>query len=226
VGRKKLLIVVTGSTYGSRMAWYMSQFLLKLHGVDAHFFHPQSWDPKIEMDGLLVTGGIDIDPTTYGGERHPTIKRSDPKRDAMELTLLERAHKEALPVLGICRGMQMINLFHGGTLHPHIEELPLQYPHPRTPLPLRDVMIHQHTRLYQIVGTSQLKVNALHHQAVDRIGEGLQFAAHDKNGIVQAIEQPSGRFVLGLQWHPEFMPYTWHSRKIFKAFVSALQREG
>jgi len=221
VGRKRI-VIVTGSQRGSRTAWYMGRFLLALYGLKARFFHPHFWDPDIRMDGVLITGGIDIDPSTYGGYEHPSIVKSDPKRDAMELFLLERARQENLPVMGICRGMQLINLFHHGTLHPHIEDLPLEHPHPRTPLPLRDVTIERVSRLHEIVGASILKVNALHHQAVDRIGEGLQVAAHDRNGIVQAIEQREGRFVLGLQWHPEFMPYAWHSRKIFGAFAAAV----
>ncbi|WP_300367935.1 gamma-glutamyl-gamma-aminobutyrate hydrolase family protein [Hydrogenimonas sp.] len=225
MGRK--IVVVTGSTRGSRTAWYMSRFLLALSGIRAHFLHPKSWTPHIDyaMDGLLITGGIDIDPQTYGGSEHPSIAKSDPKRDAMEMTLLERAMKEDLPIMGICRGMQLINLFHGGTLYPHIHDLELDYPHPHTPLPLRDVTIDRETRLHGIVGTSILRVNALHHQAVDRIGMNLRSAAHDRNGIVQAIESDDDRFVLGLQWHPEFMPYAWHSRRIFTAFAQAVKRQ-
>ena len=172
---------------------------------------------------MLITGGIDIDPQTYGGTEHPSIVKSDPKRDAMEIAMLERAMEEGLPVMGICRGMQLINLFHGGTLHPHIHDLDLDHPHPHTPLPLRDVTIERETHLHRIVGTPVLRVNALHHQAVDMIGGGLRSAAHDRNGIVQAIEEEGENFVLGLQWHPEFMPYAWHSRRIFAAFAKAVK---
>lgn len=223
MGRRS--VVVTGSTRGSRTAWYMSRFLLALNGIEARFCHPKGWDPDraVEMDGLLITGGIDIDPETYGGGEHPSIVRSDPKRDEMEIALLKRAVEEGMPVMGICRGMQLIDLFHGGTLHPHIHDLELDYPHPHTPLPLRTVTIEPQTRLYTIVGTSTLRVNALHHQAVDAIGEGLRIAAHDRNGIVQAIESTTDRFILGLQWHPEFMPYAWHTRRIFSAFSKAVK---
>ena len=221
MGRRS--VVVTGSTRGSRTAWYMSRFLLALGGIEAHFCHSGSWNPRMAMDGLLITGGIDIDPKTYGGTEHPSIVRSDPARDAMEITLLERAMEEGVPVMGICRGMQLINLFHGGTLHPHIHDLELDYPHPHTPLPLRTVTIERETFLHDIVGTPTLRVNALHHQAVDAIGKGLRTCAHDRNGIVQGIESVSENFVLGLQWHPEFMPYAWHTRKIFRAFSQAVK---
>ncbi|WP_201352619.1 gamma-glutamyl-gamma-aminobutyrate hydrolase family protein [Hydrogenimonas urashimensis] len=203
----------------------MSRFLLAFGGLESRFMHPKSWEGRhrLQMDGLLITGGIDIDPETYGGSEHPSIVRSDPKRDAMELALMKRAKEQKVPIMGICRGMQLINLFYGGTLHPHIHDLELDYPHPNTPLPLRTVTIEQQSRLYGIVGTSVLRVNALHHQAVDIIGAGLQKAAHDRNGIVQAIESKEDPFVLGLQWHPEFMPYAWHSRKIFSAFAEAVK---
>jgi putative glutamine amidotransferase len=216
-------VVVTGSRRGSRIAWNASRFLLRLFGVKARFFHPDRWDANAPMDGLLVLGGIDIDPATYGGDEHPSIVRSDPARDAMELALLARAEREGSPVMGICRGMQLINLYMGGTLHPHIHDLDLEHRHPHTPLPLRTVVVEPGTRLHAVVGAPKLRVNALHHQAVDRIGEGLRTAAHDANRIVQAVEGTGARFVLGLQWHPEFMPYAWHSRKIFAAFAEAVK---
>ena len=218
-------VVVTGSTRGSRLAWNAARFLLRLAGLRPLFAHPEKWDERVRMEGLLVLGGIDIDPATYGGGEHPSIVRSDPERDAMELALLRRADSEGLPVMGICRGMQMIDLFYGGTLHPHIHDLDLTHPHPHTPLPLRTVTIEPGTRLHAIVGAPRLRVNALHHQAVECLGEGLRTAARDANGLVQAIEGVGERFVLGLQWHPEYMPYAWHSRKIFAAFAAAVKKE-
>jgi len=130
MGRQPL-VVVTGSTRGSRTAWFMSRFMLSLFGINAHFFHPDFWNRNIKMDGLLIMGGVDIDPSVYGGIKHSSILKSDIRRDEMELFLLEKADKENLPVMGICRGMQMINLFYGGTLYQHIEDLSLEYPHPR-----------------------------------------------------------------------------------------------
>ena len=222
MGRQPL-VVVTGSTRGSRTAWFMSRFMLSLFGINANFFHPDSWNIDIKMDGLLIMGGVDIDPSVYGGKKHSSILKSDIRRDEMELFLLEKADKENLPVMGICRGMQMINLFYGGTLHQHIEELPLEYPHPRTPLPLRDIIIEPETKLHTILGVSIIKANALHHQAVNRVGEGLRYAAHDQNSIIQAIEGKGKKFILGLQWHPELIPYLWHSRAIFSTFCKIVR---
>ncbi|WP_345970464.1 MULTISPECIES: gamma-glutamyl-gamma-aminobutyrate hydrolase family protein [Sulfurimonas] len=216
---RKVRIAVTGGKRGSRLAWYFSRFLLGGHGAGGSFLHPATDYRDAAFDALLITGGSDIDPQTYGAQAHPAIEHTDPERDAMELYLLETAVRRGVPVMGICRGMQLLNLHFGGTLHPHIHDFDLDFSHPHTPLPLQTVTLEYGSRLHDIVGQGELRVNALHHQAVDRPGEGMRIVAHDRNRIVQAIEHTGSPFMLGLQWHPEFMPYSWHSRKIFAAFV-------
>lgn len=216
---RRIRVAVTGAAKGSRTAWYFARFLLGSHGAKAFFLRPGSRRADAPFDALLITGGSDIDPGTYGGEAHPAIIKTDPERDAMELALLERAHREGVPVMGICRGMQLINLYFGGTLHPHIHDFELETAHPHTPFPLKEVTLDAETKLHELLGQPTLRVNALHHQAVDRPGEGLRIAAHDRNKIVQAVEHTELPFVMGLQWHPEFMPYAWHSRKLFAAFI-------
>lgn len=223
---RKCRIAVTGAAQGSGRAWFFSRFLLWRHGAEAVFVHDGQPHRDGDFDALLITGGSDIDPRSYGGSEHPAIGKTDPRRDALELSMLETAHRRALPVMGICRGMQLINLYFGGTLHPHIHDFDLENAHPHTPFPLKNVTVEPDTRLLGILGRRHLRVNALHHQAVDRAGEGLRIAAHDRNRIVQAIEHRELPFVLGLQWHPEFMPYARHSRKLFAAFVSAAERHG
>jgi putative glutamine amidotransferase len=218
---RNIRIAVTGATRGSRSAWYFARFLIGSHGAKAFFLHPGSRYDERAFDALLITGGSDIDPQSYGGEAHPAIEKTDPERDAMELALIKKAHEDGVPLMGICRGMQLINLYFGGTLHPHIHDFELEAPHPNTPLPRKEVMLEDDSRLHALLGQHTLLVNALHHQAVDRPGAKMRAVAHDRNRIVQAIEHTELPFVFGLQWHPEFMPYAWHSRKLFAAFVHA-----
>lgn len=223
MGRKS--VAVSGSDRGSRIAWNLSRLLLKSAGVEPFFVSAERMDERVmaNMEGLLLLGGVDIDPSTYGGTPHEKIGKTEPQRDRMEWRLLEAAKQRGLAVMGICRGMQMIDLFEGGTLHPHLHDLPLKVPHPHTPWPVRKIHVESGTRLHRIVGVATLNVNALHHQAVDRLGDGLRVAARDENGIIQAIESVEGAFKIGVQWHPEFMPYAWHSRKIFAAFAAAVK---
>jgi len=210
-------VVVTGSRRGSKTAWLFLRLILSFYRVEPLFVHERSKLPK-RFDALIVSGGIDICPKTYGSTTEFPCNEA---RDEMELLLLDRALKENRPILGICRGMQLINVYFGGSLHHDIHALDLDFPHPRSPFPAIDVTIHPFTKLRAIFQTSHAKVNALHHQAIASLGEGLRVSATDANGIVQAIEHQE-RFVIGVQWHPEYMPYSPLQRRLFKSFVNEI----
>ena len=221
----KTNIIITGSTTGSKSAQISSAALLRLYGVHAEFFHPKKFNKDAHMDGLLITGGTDIDPYSFTNTKHPSIIKTEPKRDAMELYFLQRAQKEEIPIMGICRGMQLINLFMGGSLHPHIPEMNLESKHPHSVFPLNLLSIEPKTRLHKILRTDNLKANALHHQTINKLGKGLRASAKDTNGLIQAIESTNNNFILGLQWHPEFMPYHWSTHRLFQAFSQEIKKQ-
>lgn len=145
----------------------------------------------------------------------------DPARDELEFGLLGRALELGLPVLGICRGGQLINVHHGGTLHQDISGYYVERPNLRTVRARKLVNVEPGTTLSRLVGHKQILVNSLHNQSVKSLGECLRVAAVEPNGIVQAIEHVTRPFVLGVQWHPEFLPLHREQRRIFHHLVEA-----
>ncbi|GAB7145833.1 gamma-glutamyl-gamma-aminobutyrate hydrolase [Mycobacterium riyadhense] len=156
------------------------------------------------LHALVITGGYDVDPAAYGQQPHPTTDQPRPDRDAWELALLASALDRGLPVLGICRGAQLLNVAFGGTLHQHLPEVIGHDGHRAgngvfTRLPVRTVA---GTRLAALLGESA-DVPCYHHQAIDKVGAGLVVSAWDADGVVEALELPGDRFALAVQWHPE-----------------------
>lgn len=172
-----------------------------------------------EVHGVVIGGGDDIQPALYGGELTIDV-RLDPARDALEQRVLRGAFERNLPILGICRGAQMLNVVLGGTLHGDAYAV-----HPsrrfRTVLPRKKVDVIEGTLLSHTARTGSLRVNALHSQAVDRLGAGLRVAGRDDGGMVQAVERLSDPFALGVQWHPEYLVYRRAHRRLFRALVAA-----
>src|SRR4051794_20925750 len=147
----------------------------------------------------------------------------DDRRDAMELRMIEEAVGRGLPILGICRGEQLLNIYFGGSLHQDVTGFYVEDPEVRSILPRKTVRTTPGTRLADLLGPER-RVNALHHQAIDRLGAGLRAAARDRNGLVQAIEHESLPFVVGVQWHPEFLLQLPRQRAIFSAMVEEARR--
>lgn len=177
-------------------------------------------DDVSSIDGIIIGGGDDISPDLYGGEL-VTSARLDPERDALEQRLVTEAMDQGKPVLGICRGSQMINIALGGTLDQDAYTTFAESRRYKTILPRKTVRVLPGTRLVEIAGPEEMKVNALHSQAVDDLGTGLRVAARDDGGMVQAIERVSDPFALGVQWHPEHLFYAHRQRAIFRALVAA-----
>jgi putative glutamine amidotransferase len=183
------------------------------------------------VDGLLLSGGGDVDPLHYGHQRLTRLSSADRPRDRVELFLARKAYALDIPILGICRGMQLLNVALGGTL---VQDITRQRPsaglhdfhdgHPRD-FPAHPVHIQQTPRLPLLVGARALPVNSLHHQCVDQVAGGLLVAAVAPDGIPEAVEAPDKRFVLGVQWHPEeLVDSDPRHRQIFEHFVAAANK--
>jgi putative glutamine amidotransferase len=178
------------------------------------------------IDGLLVPGGADIDPSFYGADRIAEVVYTDPARDAVELSFISEAHRRAMPVFGICRGMQMINVVFGGTLYQDVaSELPHALRHKSPPELGRghlehDIQVSAGSWFAEASGATALLVNSLHHQAVRDVGEGLVVTATSEDGVIEGLETADRRTV-AIQCHTEeLLEYQW-ARGLFESFVRA-----
>ncbi|ADC70707.1 MULTISPECIES: gamma-glutamyl-gamma-aminobutyrate hydrolase family protein [Thioalkalivibrio] len=144
----------------------------------------------------------------------------DVERDRLEKALIHRALDEHRPVLGICRGMQLINVVRGGTLQQDLAEFYVETPQARSLLPVKPVMLDGRSHLAEILGAGAIHVNALHNQAVDQLGQGMRIVGREETGVVQAIEAEHG-WCIGVQWHPEYLPQKTRHQRLFRALVAA-----
>lgn len=260
---RRPVIGVTGPDEGGAAAWWFSRLALWRAGARARRITPSRRTGVEELDGLLLGGGADVDPTLYG-EEPPTLaqaleedegeeeeKRSwarkwrgrlvavltlglrrllarkrrvtggDQDRDELETELIRGALAEGMPILGICRGAQLLNVHLGGTLHQELEAFYDETPQIRAVRPRKKIEIEPGSLLAEVLRTRACRVNALHRQAVDHLGEGVQVAAREATGVIQAIEHPDRPFLLGVQWHPEYLPQSRRQRRLFKSLVEA-----
>ena len=168
------------------------------------------------LDGLVLSGGADIDPSTYDAEPHPKTTITHPDSDRAELALLEAALSREMPVLAICRGMQMLNVVHGGDLDQHLPERLGHEGHRETPgvFSEHEVRLEPGSRTGRIVGM-RTSVKSSHHQGLERVGEGLAAVGWAEDGTIEAIEDPRRHFALGVLWHPE----EGEDKRLFEALV-------
>jgi len=180
------------------------------------------------LDGILLAGGDDCDPGLYGQERHPkVVELGDERRQSNDLTLARVARERGIPTLGICLGLQMMNVAAGGTLVQDIDsDMETEIVHASIPedRARHDVIIEQGTKLASIVPAAELNVNSSHHQAVGTVAEGLRVTAHAPDGIVEGLEDPRHPFYVGVQWHPEDMSGEGSATTLFGAFVDAARK--
>lgn len=182
------------------------------------------------IDGVLLTGGGDVDPTFYGEDRHETVEDAEPGRDEFELDLARRAMEEDVPVLAICRGAQVLNVAAGGTLVQDIPtavttELTHSLKEPKDCV-AHDIQVAVDSRLYNALGgavtaSCACRVNSRHHQSVGQVGRNLKASATAPDGVIEGIEAPDATFCLGVQWHPENFWRTGEFKPLFDAFVAA-----
>lgn len=218
---EKPLIAVTGPDKKLRFGWWATRFMLWMCGLNGHYITPKRHRLPDRVRGVIIGGGDDIEPKHYGltGDGGATY---DLARDALELDIFRNAYESGVPILGICRGSQLINIALGGNLHQDIRPLRQKTPNKNSIFAVKQALLEANTKLQRIIEKDSIPINSLHNQAVDTIAEPLRRAATDMDGFVQAIEHREHEFIIGVQWHPEYMPYAGAQRKLLKGFSRAV----
>jgi putative glutamine amidotransferase len=253
-------IGITGPEKGGGVAWFFTALSVRLAGGKPVRITPTNPKTADGLQGLIIGGGADVDPSIYEQEHmideylQLTIRQRrknifqrigrliswlyypalfflrkmfsrklvfglDQARDHLELQLIDQAVKKGLPVLGICRGSQLINVYFRGTLFQNISTFYTEEPNPASIFPVKKVLIKPGSLLSRVLKVKSLRVNALHNQAVKDPGESIAIVGREPNHVVQAIESSSQPFIIGVQWHPEYLPQSEEHRRLFKSLV-------
>src|SRR3954464_6195054 len=178
------------------------------------------------LDGVCLSGGPDIEPATYGAQAHAELGPTEPEVDLFELGLVRAARRRGLPVLAICRGMQVLNVARGGTLVQHVPDLSEEVSHRQmiaASQPSHPVTLAADSKLARIAGCERLDVNSFHHQAIDRLGAGLEPVAWADDGVIEAVEASGNAFMLGVQWHAECLTERPEQARLFMSLVDAAE---
>ncbi|MEM9985748.1 MAG: type 1 glutamine amidotransferase [Bacteroidota bacterium] len=227
---RRPLIGITGPSQGGNWFWWATAGAVWRAGGKPVYLTPTRKDhPKDQLDGLILSGGGDIDPRIYQRDEVLTAYLSKEEsnglelkeRDRLELQLYQMALLAKIPVLGICRGAQLINVAQGGSLHQNIQSFYPETEVPRGIWPIKQIHLKPGGVLGALFSGPTLKVNALHLQAMDRLGKGISVLAEESNGLIQAIALGEGihPLVWGIQWHPEFLPFSSSQQSLFHVFV-------
>ena len=192
-------------------------------------FTPVALLPELlsHLDAVLFTGGVDVAPTLYGAPMHATVTEIDLYRDELEPPLIRLVLERNMPLLGVCRGFQILNVALGGTLytdvasqHPNALHHPCSAPLPRD-FESHAIALEADSRLAKIFGSASIKVNSLHHQGVRDLAPGLWAVGRAPDQLIEAVEVPNKKFALAVQWHPEAMPESAQMQALFTAFIRA-----
>jgi len=176
-----------------------------------------------QVNGVLFTGGTDLDPALYNESAHEETVGMPNRRQHFELMLYQQAFKRRLPILGICLGIQMINVAQGGSLHQHLPDLDSDVDHGDFEnLTSHPITLHKQSKLYQWLKIEQITVPSCHHQGINRLGKDLRPAAVAEDGVVEVIERPDYPFLMAVQWHPERDMDIPVNRLIFNKFLEAV----
>lgn len=216
----KPVIAITGPRRGAFGPRFMVSCAVRWYGATPLQVRPGEDIKELRYDAVVVTGGHDIDPVLYAEEPevHP---KYDPERDTLESAVIDDALTRGLPLLGICRGAQLLNARRGGNLFQDLKSKRRLTSNRRTLLPLKTLLPESGSYLSQLLRTDRCRINSLHNQAIDRVGTHLQISGRDLDGIVQAIEDPGRSFLVGVQWHPEFLIFNNRQRRLFGALIDA-----
>jgi putative glutamine amidotransferase len=212
---KRPRIGVTGNGRRWAPSWWCTRLALRLAGAIPERIsvrHPPSGQP---LDGLVIGGGNDISPEHYGSDIDAKVKL-DPERDQLEMRWIQHALENKLPLLGICRGAQLINIVLGGSLHQDIRPMRKRTYNRPGLLPTKQVRVSPESNLARICGKTRLRVNSLHHQAINEPGRVLQVVGWDLDEITQAVECLNESTILGVQWHPEYLFYLPSQFSLFR----------
>lgn len=218
---EKIRVGVTGNSRFFAPSWWCISMALRLVGATPLRISLRHRLPSItDVDAMIISGGDDINPQHYGGEDLPRA-RLDPERDEMEIHWIREALGRGMPLLGICRGAQLLNIVLQGTLHQDLRKMRAKTYNRPGLLPTKQVFISENSRLYRLLARRRIRVNSLHHQAIDKPGKGLRIVAKDLDGITQAVEGSDDERIIGVQWHPEYMFYLPTQLRLFRYLVES-----
>jgi len=218
----------SGLVYASVPEAYF-QSIIRAGGVPVMF--PYGLNPQLEaeftshLDGVLFSGGGDIHPSFYNSQDHPLVDEVDTSRDELELELLHQTIASGKPFLGICRGLQLVNVALGGSLFEDIlDQRPEALRHQYAPEYPRDYLAHQvrleaGSQLGELIPHPEIQVNSLHHQGIDRLAPGLRASGYAPDGLIESVELPGYPFGLAVQWHPEWLKDDPDMQNLFSTFI-------